>query len=1006
MSSSHYEPFTNQDDIQNMSQLGSETTESDVVNGEEDGRILHQSDAQSRSSSQSRSDVRLRSKTISVGTSTSDDHQSPSHTQTGFSLLQSIKDLTHQELFRANPLGLLGKEVIAATGTTNPPEPVPPTTEEPTSSSTPNKLSSIIENESQELQFQVSVDQLQQQPHRLTLADIAPPPIPVLFERDADLLSMQGGPLLLSPLNPTTTKLDFIPDTMTINVFEVFIYAWGVFAFFFDTVTDIILAHAYYDEGSYWLFILTLACVIVPNLTLSLFSLVWYLDGPKVSLQTSPLVNDDSCETSSAESTDVKQNEQHGQDNSGGDIDTLSRRRPTFSTTLASPHESNHYASFSQTDDVEIKQNTLDETVTYANRARYSQTPPSERQKVNASDEILTQPSSATSNALRWIIRIIILVLQLDLCLKYIRGLYYTYKGYRYRKNKEWQRYYLTKQILIDADIALLRVFDVFMDSGSQVILQLYIMLKDSKSLIYDALFLKQSLSIFSSLGSLAYGLSGYSRCLRHMMLTHSAADWPKDKPAPSPVTWWATIIQWVWYVFLITPRVLALAMFAASSRSWFWIIICAHWMGMLFWILRFKTGFCISDQNKYVPREAIFEKCYNIVCSYIYIFCYMNLTEGNTRQRYIAFYTVYYIENIAFSVIYAVHSQEKNLLFKYSLVTFVCTGFWFAVLFQFVYYQCFHPSDHVRANVRHDFSLMFRNRTLAIFDRNRTNIQKSQSCNDIIEKEIKNQNKNSSFDHSLNKSLRKTTSDENINEATHNRFSKQNRQTLLSKQQTIEQHHRLNRSTSDKQESQSRSKQKGFSLLSSPVTNKTRQPSLNLYQPYKSLLNKISVSLKRQPTVSSDYLNDNTVEYRTKQLSTRRPFFDIPSVTLSLQEPLYLNMDEDNDDDYETINNNNSLSTQKAGNHHRLYQSPHLSSISDSVYANEQIMYKIDEDNNDNNSNGNKNNTSNNEEQIVLNAKSLTTKIKRNNNNNQQNYIINNNTITANECCDYPVKK
>lgn len=36
------------------------------------------------------------------------------------------------------------------------------------------------------------------------------------------------------------------------------------------------------------------------------------------------------------------------------------------------------------------------------------------------------------------------------------------------------------------------------------------------------------------------------------------------------------------------------------------------------------KTIFCISDQTKYNPREAIFEKCYNLVCSYIFIFCYM----------------------------------------------------------------------------------------------------------------------------------------------------------------------------------------------------------------------------------------------------------------------------------------------------------------------------------------------------------------------------------------------
>ncbi|CAF1591320.1 unnamed protein product, partial [Adineta steineri] len=276
-----------------------------------------------------------------------------------------------------------------------------------------------------------------------------------------------------------------------------------------------------------------------------------------------------------------------------------------------------------------------------------------------------------------------------DLCLKYIRGLYYTWKGFQKRNNPKWARFYLTKQILIDADIALLRVFDCFMDSGSQVILQLYIMLRlGSTSMKFDTLFAKQCLSIISSLGSLAYALSGYSRCWRHMQLTHSPHGWPKGKAPPRLVSWWSTIIQWFWYLFLITPRVLALAMFAATFRSWFWIILVGHWFGMLFWILRFRTIFCISDTTKYNPREAIFEKCYNLVCSYIFIFCYMNLRKGDTRLHYIGFYTIYYIENISFSIIYAIHSAETNSVFKYSLVTFVCVGFWFAIFFQFMYYR------------------------------------------------------------------------------------------------------------------------------------------------------------------------------------------------------------------------------------------------------------------------------------------------------------------------------
>ena len=51
---------------------------------------------------------RSRSKTIS-NTNSAMESENASIQPTGFNFLQSIKDLTHQELNRANPLGLLGK---------------------------------------------------------------------------------------------------------------------------------------------------------------------------------------------------------------------------------------------------------------------------------------------------------------------------------------------------------------------------------------------------------------------------------------------------------------------------------------------------------------------------------------------------------------------------------------------------------------------------------------------------------------------------------------------------------------------------------------------------------------------------------------------------------------------------------------------------------------------------------------------------------------------------------
>jgi hypothetical protein len=181
---------------------------------------------------------------------------------------------------------------------------------------------------------------------------------------------------------------DFIPDTMTINVFEVFIYAWGVFAFFLDMVTDLVLAHAYYLEGAYWLFILTLMCVIVPNLTLSVFSLVWYIDGS----QLKAAANENQTTTYETNLSDdiIDKNQQRNHNNSTSELIPLREKRDTFCQT--DDEIDGHISRLKPTSQIPAEQNV-------------------KRKKHFKS-------SSTTANVLTWIIRIIILVLQLDLCLK------------------------------------------------------------------------------------------------------------------------------------------------------------------------------------------------------------------------------------------------------------------------------------------------------------------------------------------------------------------------------------------------------------------------------------------------------------------------------------------------------------------------------------------------------------------------------------------------------------
>ncbi|CAF1022215.1 unnamed protein product [Rotaria sordida] len=818
---------------------------------------------------------RPRSKTTSAYTSdiessTKNSSQVSISAPSSLHFFQSIKNLTHQELFRANPLGLLGKEVISVTGTTHSPEPIPPNDDDDddetiinsdnntlrTLSISSNRLSLINDNKPQQIHFPLNEEEkLRMMRRRSTLGNITDavlPPYPVEFISNSSSNNNLQSHLFSRP-SLNTMVADFIPNTMTINVFEVFIYAWGVFAFFFDMITDIVLAHAYYSEGAYWLFILTLMCVIVPNLTLSIFSLVWYIEGSQLEADANgkqTIIQNHTSIYETSSSDDILDEDQQQNNNNSTE-------------SIPSNQKQTSYYQINDEDQKDVHLSDLQPKLQISEKDLQ----PQQQDFVQGK---YFQISAATANILTWIIRIIILILQLDLSVKYIRGLYYTWKGFQKRHNPKWQRFYLTKQILIDADIALLRVFDCFMDSGSQVTLQLYIMLRlGSTSMKFDTLFLKQTLSIVSSLGSLAYALSGYSRCWRHMQLTHSPQDWPKGRPAPQLVSWWGTIIQWFWYLFLITPRVLALAMFAATFRSWFWIIIFAHWFAMLFWILRFRTIFCISDQTTYNPREAIFEKCYNLVCSYIFIFCYMNLRKGDTRAHYIGFYTIYYIENIGFSIIYAIHSAESNIVFKYSLVTFVCCGFWLAILFQFLYYRFLHPSDHVRLNIKQNLSSFVHIRTLPISNR----IGKSKSCEEIIQhSDIQNQNENNE--------LAETTSqiETLIDERWYNRFSKRNRQKLISQQQAIDEKVRINRA--QKQHEEAIKNQHDISY---------------------DFLTRISTVFKRPTTNSTSAItkSSNNTTSNNKQSNDHQQFFHVPSISLpksQYQEP-YTKINQDEED-------------------------------------------------------------------------------------------------------------
>ena len=274
--------------------------------------------------------------------------------------------------------------------------------------------------------------------------------------------------------------------------------------------------------------------------------------------------------------------------------------------------------------------------------------------------------------------------------------------------------------------------------------------------------------------------------------------------------------------------------------------------------------------------------------------------------MHYIGFYTIYYIENISFSIIYAVHSAETNSIFKYSLVTFVCLGFWFAILFQFIYYRFLHPSDHVRINTKHNLAVITRIRPIPRINR----MKKSKSCEEMID-----QNELQTVD--LHETMSIQLNNNEINERWHNRFSKENRQKLLSQQQAIDQKVKLTRAQKHLEDSSKRQ---------APIRTK------------------FSTGFHR--STSNDHPDTSTETFNTR----RSPFFNVTRVPLtrSSHPESYAKMQQEDDDDDEIDHRNISYISDK----HSSSSQPRSN------------MYNIDEDTTISNTNG---------EEMILTAAKLT---------------------------------
>lgn len=220
-------------------------------------------------------------------------------------------------------------------------------------------------------------------------------------------------------------------------------------------------------------------------------------------------------------------------------------------------------------------------------------------------------------------------------------------------------------------DLSMLRLFEAFLESVPQLLLQLYIMLG------HDEGSLLQYLSVAFSFFNAAWALVDYRRCLRRSL--------PHIREMPSGLP---TAVYLLYKLGTITSHILSYSLFLMLS-TYSTIALTVIWLLGMLWTHLLRTNFCESRS---------LEILYRAVVGVILMFTFFNVKGQNTKVPMIIYYFFYYVVNLAGPLLLLFLKQDLQtstfLLVSIGLI-YGCSVL--GMLCLLVYYLFLHPRGNQR---------------------------------------------------------------------------------------------------------------------------------------------------------------------------------------------------------------------------------------------------------------------------------------------------------------------